>query len=257
MKITVLGSGTSQGVPVIACACEVCQSTDPLDNRTRCSVLLEINHENYVIDTGPDFRTQMLREKVQSLRAVLLTHEHKDHIAGLDDVRAFNFKEGRDMEIYCSNRVETALKREFHYAFSDVRYPGVPKLNLNIIDNSEFRLPCGTVVQPIEVMHYKLPVHGFRIGKFAYVTDAKTVSTEERAKLRELDILIINALHRSEHISHFNLAEALEFIADIQPKKAYLTHISHLFGKHREIQQELPTGVFLAYDGLQLEIDEN
>lgn len=199
----------------------------------------------------------MLREKVQSLRAVLLTHEHKDHIAGLDDVRAFNFKEGRDMEIYCSDRVETALHREFHYAFSQIRYPGVPKLNLNIIDNTEFQLPCGTAVQPVEVMHYKLPVHGFRIGKFAYVTDAKTIESTERDKLRSLDILIINALHRSEHISHFNLAEALEFIADIQPKKAYLTHISHLFGKHEEIERELPPGVFVAYDGLTFDVDEH
>lgn len=257
MKITILGSGTSQGVPVIACSCAVCQSTDPRDNRTRSSVLLTIAQENYVIDTGPDFRHQMLREKVQSLRAVLLTHEHKDHIAGLDDVRAFNFKEGRDMEIYCSDRVETALKREFHYAFSDVRYPGVPKLNLSIIENDAFHLPCGTVVQPVEVMHYKLPVHGFRIGKFAYVTDAKTIESPERDKLRSLDILIINALHRSEHISHFNLEEALDFIADVKPRKAYLTHISHLFGKHEEIERELPPGVFVAYDGLTFDVDEH
>lgn len=255
MEITILGSGTSQGVPVIACSCDVCRSTDPKDNRTRSSIMIELDGENYVIDTGPDFRQQMLREKVQSLRAILFTHEHKDHIAGLDDVRAFNFKEEREMEIYCSDRVEVALRREFHYCFSDVRYPGIPKLNLNQITNDPFELPNGFRVIPIEVLHYKLPVHAFRFGDFSYVTDAKTISDSEKEKLKGTKILIVNALHRSFHISHFNLEEALELIAELKPEKTYLTHISHLFGKHAEIELELPEGVFVAYDGLKIEID--
>jgi phosphoribosyl 1,2-cyclic phosphate phosphodiesterase len=191
VKITILGSGTSQGVPVIACSCDVCKSSDSKDNRTRSSIMIELEGENYVIDTGPDFRQQMLREKVQSLRAILFTHEHKDHIAGLDDVRAFNFKEEREMEIYCSERVEVALRREFHYCFSDVRYPGIPKLNLNQISNNPFELPNGFRVIPIEVMHYKLPVQAFRFGDFSYVTDAKTISDTEKEKLHELNILVL------------------------------------------------------------------
>lgn len=254
MKVTILGSGTSQGVPVIACECRVCASLDPKDKRLRSSVLIEVGGENFVIDSGPDFRQQMLREKVKSLRAVLFTHEHKDHIAGLDDVRAFNYREGRDMEVFCSEAVEFALRREFHYVFSENRYPGIPSLNLNRIVNAEFELNNGVKVMPIHVMHYKMPVFGFRIGDFTYITDAKTISPEERKKVRGSKILIINALHRSEHISHFNMEEALEFIADVKPEKAYLTHISHLFGTHEEIVKMLPENVFPAYDGLQFEL---
>jgi phosphoribosyl 1,2-cyclic phosphate phosphodiesterase len=257
LKITVLGSGTSQGVPVIACSCAICSSDDKNDKRLRSSLLFSFRGENYVIDSGPDFRQQMLQNNVQSLRGILFTHEHKDHVAGLDDVRAFNYKEGRDMQVYCSERVEEALKREFQYVFSTERYPGIPQININTIENKEFILPCGMLIRPIEVMHYKLPVFGFRIGNFTYITDAKTVSEEEIEKIKGTEVLIVNALHHSEHLSHFNLKEALEFIDKINPKKAYLTHISHLFGKHKDIEKILPPNVFPAFDGMTLEMEIN
>ena len=253
MKITILGSGTSQGVPVIACACDVCVSTDSLDKRLRASILISDKDENFVIDTGPDFRQQMLRAHVKSLRAIIYTHEHKDHIAGMDDVRAFNYREERDMEIFCTERVENALKREFHYVFSNDKYPGIPTVQLNRIENKSFQLPDGPMLTPVEVMHYKMPVFGYRINDFTYITDAKTIAPAEIEKVKGTKILIVNALHRSAHISHFNLDEALAFIALIQPEKAYLTHISHLFGKHHEIEESLPENVFVAYDGLEIE----
>lgn len=252
IKITVLGSGTSQGVPVIACECPVCSSLDSKDKRLRSSILISLGEENYVIDSGPDFRQQMLVNKVKSLRGILFTHEHKDHVAGLDDVRAFNYKEQRDMEVFCTERVSEALKREFQYVFSGDRYPGIPQINLNIIENNSFNLPCGINVQPIEVMHYKMPVFGYRIGNFTYITDAKTVSDSEIEKIKGTEVLIVNALHQSEHISHFNLNEALDFIQKVNPTKAYLTHISHLFGVHSDIEKLLPKNVFAAYDGLQI-----
>ncbi len=252
LEITVLGSGTSQGVPVIACNCKVCTSNNTKDKRLRCSILISYNGENYVIDSGPDFRYQMLRENVQTLRAVLFTHEHKDHISGLDDVRAFNFKEERDMEVYCSQRVEKALKREFHYVFDENKYPGVPLIKLHTIHNDKFLLPGDLEVQPIEVMHYKMPVNAFRIHDFAYITDAKTISDTEKAKLKGLKVLIVNALRIQEHISHFNLNEALQLIEEIKPEKAYLTHISHLFGTHEEIQALCPPHVYPAFDGLKI-----
>ncbi|HLP53967.1 MAG TPA: MBL fold metallo-hydrolase [Fluviicola sp.] len=253
MKITILGSGTSQGIPVIACDCHVCTSADARDNRLRCSVLIEHEGENYVIDAGPDFRQQLLRAKVKSLRAVLFTHEHKDHMAGLDDVRAFNFRENRDMEIYCTLQVEEALRREYHYAFGNNSYPGVPELNINLINLEPFALPDGLAVTPVEVMHHKMPVLGFRFGRFAYVTDAKTVEDSEIDKLKGVEVLIVNALRKEPHISHFNLEEALAFIEKVNPKEAYLTHISHIFGTHLEIERELPPHVHVAYDGLQFD----
>ena len=255
MKITILGSGTSQGIPVIACGCEVCTSSDKRDDRLRCSVLIEHEGQNYVIDAGPDFRQQMLREKVKTLKAVLFTHEHKDHVAGLDDVRAFNFIEDRDMEIYCTPQVEEALKREYSYAFAEHKYPGIPQLNINIIGSHPFSLENDLVVQPIEVMHYKMPVLGFRFGDFAYITDAKTVDDSELEKLSGVKILIVNALRKEPHLSHFNQDEALEFIAKVNPGQAYLTHISHLFGKHEDIESGLPPNVGVAYDGQKFEID--
>ena len=252
LNITVLGSGTSQGVPVIACNCKVCTSNNPKDKRLRCSILISYNGENYVIDSGPDFRYQMLRENVQTLRAVLFTHEHKDHVSGLDDVRAFNFKEQRDMQVYCSKRVEVALKREFHYVFDEDKYPGVPLIQLNTIQNEKFTLPGGLEVQPIEVMHYKMPVIAYRIKDFAYITDAKTITESEREKLKGVKVLIVNALRIQEHISHFNLDEALQLIEEIKPEKAYLTHISHLFGTHKEIKALCPSNVYPAFDGLKI-----
>jgi phosphoribosyl 1,2-cyclic phosphate phosphodiesterase len=252
LQITVLGSGTSQGVPVIACSCEVCRSKDVRDNRLRCSILISYNNENFVIDSGPDFRYQMLRENVQTLRAVLFTHEHKDHISGLDDVRAFNFKEERDMEVFCSERVEVALRREFHYVFDEDKYPGVPLIQLHTISTKPFTLPGGLEVVPIEVMHYKMPVVAYRMKDFAYITDAKTITKEEVEKLKGVKILIVNALRIQEHISHFNLNEALSLIEEINPEKAYLTHISHLFGTHEQIQALCPPNVYPAYDGLKI-----
>jgi phosphoribosyl 1,2-cyclic phosphate phosphodiesterase len=256
MKITVLGSGTSQGVPVIGCSCAVCQSTNPKDNRLRASILINHNGENYCIDSGPDFRQQMLREGVKSLRAILFTHEHKDHIAGMDDVRAFNYLENRPMEVYCTVRVEEALRREFHYVFLRDGYPGIPQVELNRIDSSTpFDLPGGLMVIPIEVMHYKLPVLGFRFGDFAYITDAKTITQEEKDKLIGVKILMINALRIEPHLSHFNLEEAIAFIREVKPEKAYLTHISHLFGAHDEINNMLPDDIFVAYDGMEIYVE--
>lgn len=251
MEVVILGSGTSQGVPVIACDCSVCTSVDPKDNRLRCAVLVSYNGKNFVIDAGPDFRQQMLREKVKTLEAVVFTHEHKDHIAGLDDVRAFNYIEDRDMDVWCTKAVEKALKREYHYAFAEDKYPGIPQLKLRNFENQSFELQ-GKQWIPVEVMHYQMPVKGFRIDNFVYITDAKTITDEEMEKLKGVEVLIINALRIEPHISHFNLEEALDFIAQVQPKKAYLTHISHLFGTQAEIEAMLPENVGVAYDGMRL-----
>jgi phosphoribosyl 1,2-cyclic phosphate phosphodiesterase len=255
MKITILGSGTSSGVPVIACDCHVCQSTNSKDKRLRSSIMISHQGYNHVIDAGPDFRQQMLTNNVQSLSSIIFTHEHKDHIAGLDDVRAFNYKESKHMEIFCTANVETALRREFHYVFSNEKYPGLPLLNINRIDTDKFILPGGIVLQPIEFMHYKMPVKAFRVGEFTYVTDAKTITDEEKEKIKGTKVLIVNALHLKEHISHFNLSEALAFIREINPKTAYLTHISHMFGTHEEIEDMLPLNVFAAYDGMVLNVN--
>jgi phosphoribosyl 1,2-cyclic phosphate phosphodiesterase len=254
LKITVLGSGTSQGVPVIACDCHVCKSTDVKDARLRSSILISAEEENFVVDAGPDFRQQMLRANVKTLKGVLFTHEHKDHLGGLDDIRAFNYRENRKMEIFSTQRVYEAIQKEYHYIFSEVRYPGIPEISWNEIQLEPFKLPNGPMVVPIQVMHHKMPVLGFRIADFAYITDAKTISEKELEKVKGTKILIVNALHRSSHISHFNLEEALEFINKVKPQQAYLTHISHLFGLHEEIEHDLPEGVSLAYDGLTIEI---
>lgn len=254
-KVIILGSGTSQGIPVIACECSVCTSKDLYDNRSRSSILIQVENENYVIDTGPDFRFQMLREKVKSLRGVIFTHEHKDHVAGLDDVRAFNHIESRPMEVYCTEQVEQALRREFHYVFSEDRYPGIPKVELFRIDDEPVKLRNNLTLVPIHVWHYKMPVKGFRFGDFTYITDAKKIDDDEIKKVIGSKTLVVNALHRSEHLSHFNLEQALEFIRIVNPERAYLTHISHLFGKHSEVQMELPDNVFLAYDGLDLNFE--
>jgi phosphoribosyl 1,2-cyclic phosphate phosphodiesterase len=253
LEIVALGTGTSQGVPVIGCQCDVCLSQDPRDNRLRSAILFRYRGENFVVDTGPDFRQQMLREDIRSLRAVLYTHSHKDHIAGMDDVRSFNFLERRDMELYCNQGTEEALKREFYYAFEENKYPGVPNVNLTRIDNKEFTLPDGPKVTPIQMYHYKMPVLGFRIGDFAYLTDVKSIPDEEMDKLKGVRLLILDCLREKEHISHLNLKEALEIVDDIKPEKTYLTHISHLFDKHENILKKLPPHVEPAYDGLRLE----
>ncbi len=253
MKVTFLGTGTSQGVPVITCDCDVCLSKNEKDKRLRSSILIQEKEQNIVIDTGPDFRQQMLRENVQQLDAVVFTHEHKDHIAGLDDVRAFNFKQKKDMDIYATPETQVALKREFHYAFAENPYPGVPQLKLNTIEGEPFNI--GEVqLTPINVWHYKMPVKAFRINNFTYITDANRIEAEELDKIRGSEVIVINALRKTEHISHFTLAEAIALLEDLKPKKAYLTHISHYLGFHDEVQKELPDFIQIAHDGLVIEV---
>ncbi len=251
LKLTFLGTGTSQGVPVIGCTCEVCQSEDPRDNRTRSSILVENEQTRFVIDTGPDFSQQCLRERVDRLDAVLFTHEHKDHIAGLDDVRAFNINHKMVMPLYATQNVVNALKREYAYIFSDEKYPGIPEINIVDVDKEKFSI--GTLeVTPIDVLHYRMPVKAYRINDFAYITDANMIVEEELMKLQGLDVLVLNALRRESHISHFTLSEAIELVSVLKPKKAYLIHMSHQIGKHQDVQAELPENIELAFDGLQL-----
>ncbi|MFZ7107106.1 MAG: MBL fold metallo-hydrolase [Bacteroidota bacterium] len=252
MRITFLGTGTSQGVPMIGCTCRVCTSPDSKDKRLRTSVLVEGPSGAVVIDSGPDFRQQMLRESVRSLNAVVFTHEHKDHIAGLDDVRAYNYLSGKPMEVYATERVQEALKREFHYVFSNVQYPGIPRIELSTIHQVPFEV-AGMVFQPIEVMHMNLPVLGFRIGDFTYITDANFIPEPELEKIRGSRILVLNALRREKHVSHYTLQEAVDLIRSVQPEQAFLTHLSHQMGRHEEINAELPAGIQCAYDGLKLD----
>lgn len=252
MTITFLGTGTSQGVPVIACECPVCLSADKKDKRLRSSILIEIDGKTLVVDTGPDFRYQMLREKVKHLDAILFTHEHKDHVAGLDDIRAFNYKQKAAIPIYANQRVIKALEREFYYIFSSLHYPGIPQVHIHEITNDAFTLDENIEIIPIEVQHFKLPVLGFRINDFTYITDAKTVDDSEFEKIRGTQILVVNALQREKHISHFTLSEAISFAQKVNAKETYFTHISHLLGKHCDVSNELPGGISLAYDGLKL-----
>ena len=258
VHLTFLGTGTSQGVPVIACECAVCASDDARDKRLRSSVLFEVDGDHaaegpkaFVVDTGPDFRQQMLRARVQSLDAVLFTHEHKDHVAGLDDVRAFNFRQKRDMDVYAAPQVQEALKREFHYVFAEAPYPGVPRVCLHNLDGGPLTI-SGVEVVPLPVLHFRLPVLGFRIGPIAYITDANAFAQETWERLEGVKILVLNALRKEKHISHFTLDEALEVIDRVKPEQAYLTHISHLLGRHRDVSLELPEGVYLGEDGLRL-----
>ncbi|MFT5336402.1 MAG: phosphoribosyl 1,2-cyclic phosphate phosphodiesterase [Sphingobacteriales bacterium] len=251
-RIIFLGTGTSQGVPVIACDCKICTSNDPKDARLRSSVYVEYEGLKLVVDSGPDFRQQMLREKIQKVDSILFTHEHKDHTAGLDDVRAFNFKWKMDMPLYAEERVQASLKNEFSYIFSGIKYPGIPQVNLvPILENVPLNIQ-GKIIEPIRGFHYKLPVFGFRFGGLSYITDINSMPNEEIEKIKGSEILVINALRKEKHISHFNLDEALEFIEKVQPKKAYLTHISHLFGLHELEMKTLPEGVEIAFDGLNL-----
>ncbi|WP_411896133.1 MBL fold metallo-hydrolase [Winogradskyella sp. A2] len=253
MTITFLGTGTSQGIPIIGSKHPVCLSENPKDKRLRVSVLVEWDDYTFVVDCGPDFRQQMLNANVTKIDGIIFTHEHADHTMGLDDIRPFFFRQG-DISLYAHKRVFKALEKRFDYIFtSKAKYPGVPSVRKHIISNKPFE--AGDLeVLPIDGLHHKLQVFGFRFKDFAYLTDMKTVSKEEMNKLKDLDVLVVNALREEPHISHFNLEEALEFISNVNPKRAYLTHISHHLGFHDEAQQKLPKNVFLAYDNLQIHI---
>jgi phosphoribosyl 1,2-cyclic phosphate phosphodiesterase len=254
LEITFLGTGTSQGVPVIGCDCEVCQSGDPRDKRLRTSALINIDGIHLAIDAGPDFRQQMLRADVERLDGILGRHEHNDHIIGLDDVRPFNFRYKQKMPVYASERVQKSLLERFDYAFAANPYPGAPGFELHSISKEEPFLAKGVSVQPLEVIHGKLPVLGFRIHDFTYITDAKFIAEEELEKARHSKVLVLNALHHRPHYSHLNLEQALEVIEKLEPEKAYLTHISHYMGLHERIDRTLPENVSLAYDGLKIKL---
>lgn len=249
-KITILGSGTSGGVPMIACKCEVCTSQNPKDKRLRSAVLVQTKTKNIVIDTGPDFRMQMLTADVTNLEDVLITHSHKDHLAGLDDVRAFNMINKKSVTVYAEQNVVDVIKNDFFYAFSDIKFTSLPQIKLQIIDDKPFFIDDIEII-PIRLMHYKLPIFGYRIGDFAYLTDTNHIPESEFSKLKNLKVLVIDALRKKEHISHFNLEQVLEVIEKIAPEKAYLTHISHQMGLHDVVNSELPHNIELAYDGLQ------
>lgn len=253
LKITFLGTGTSSGVPMIACDCYVCTSPDKKDRRLRSSIQIESPTTTVVVDTTPDFRYQMLRISAKKLDAVLFTHPHKDHTAGLDDVRAFNFFQQRSMPLYGNSMTLDAVMRDFAYAFADKKYPGVPELELNEITLEPFVVGDIPVV-PVQVWHLKMPVYGFRFGDFTYITDANRIDKSEKEKIRGSKILVVNALRKEKHISHYNLQEAIDLVAELQIPQAYFTHISHQLGRHEEIEKTLPTGMHLAYDGLVLNI---
>ena len=253
IKITFLGTGTSQGIPVIGSQHPVCLSENPRDKRLRSSVLIQWENQNYVIDCGPDFRQQMLRSGCQHLDGILFTHEHADHTSGIDDIRPFFFKQG-EIPIYAIDRVVTDLKRRFSYIFqTDDKYPGTPSVKIHTIKKNTTFLLGGKRVVPIEVMHNQLPVMGFRIDNFSYLTDVKRIKKDQLYKLKDCDVLVLNALRIEPHQSHLNLEEALKMIDLLEPKHTYLTHISHLLGFHEELSKQLPKNVFLAYDGLEVE----
>lgn len=253
MKITFLGTGTSQGIPVIGCDCQVCHSKDSRDKRLRTSLLIEVKGKTFIIDTGPDFRQQMLQAEVHNLDGVIYTHEHRDHVAGLDDVRPINFLKQKPIEIYGEERVLEALKQMIPYAFKENKYPGVPDINLHQIINREFTVE-GMEFIPIRAYHYKLPVFGFRIGDFTYITDANYIPEEEKEKIMGSKYIVLNALRKKKHVSHFSLSEALELVNEFGPRKAYLIHMSHQMGFHEKVNAELPEHINLAYDGLSLEV---
>lgn len=252
MKITFLGTGTSQGVPIIGCDCEVCTSEDPRDKRLRPSVLISKDDTNILVDIGPDFRQQILTNGIKNLQAILLTHEHNDHVIGLDDVRPFNFIYKKNMPVYCVERVAEDLKKRFAYVFDAAPYPGAPRIEINLINGQDAFKVADLDVLPIEVFHGKLSVLGFRFDDFTYITDAKTFPESSIEKIKGTKILVLNALHHNVHHSHLNLTEALDFIKFIQPEKAFLLHISHHMGLHEAVNATLPENVSLAYDGLEV-----
>lgn len=251
MKVKFLGTGTSTGVPEIGCQCEVCTSTDKKDRRLRASVLLNVEGKRLLIDCGPDFREQMLDLPFAPIDGVLLTHEHYDHVGGIDDLRPF-CRFG-DIEIYTNDITAQSLKIRMPYCFKEQKYPGVPNINLHTVPLQQPFLCVGIEVQPIRVMHYLLPIYGYRIGDFAYLTDVKNIPEEEFSKLKNLDTLVISALMQTEHISHQTLSEALKNIEKIAPRRAYLIHMNHHFGLHQQMQKQLPPNVYIAYDGLEIE----
>jgi len=253
LNINFLGTGTSSGVPMIGCHCEVCCSQDSKDNRLRSSILVSSSNTSFVIDTTPDFRYQMLRSKTERLDAIVYTHPHKDHIAGLDDIRAFNHFSRNPIDIYAGANTEEAIRRDFYYAFTETRYPGVPDLNIVGIDRDPFMV--GDIkVQPIQVMHHKMAVLGFRMGDFTYITDANYIEPQEQEKIKGSKVLVINALRKQKHLSHFTLSEAIELANALEIPRVYLTHISHQLGTHTAVSHELPANISLAYDGLQISL---
>lgn len=253
MKLTFLGTGTSQGVPIIGCHCEVCLSKDPCDKRLRTSAFLEIGDVKILIDAGPDLRQQLLTNGITKIDAILVSHEHKDHIGGIDDVRPINFLMEKTINIYGLRRTLNIIAKDYDYAFKTFKYPGVPDLHLIPVNEESFIVEDIEIV-PIHVKHLHLPILGYRIRNFAYITDASFISPKEKEKLRNLEVLVINALRKQEHYSHFNLEQALEVIQELQPQKAYLTHIGHAMGKYHDVAPTLPENVFLACDGKSIEI---
>jgi phosphoribosyl 1,2-cyclic phosphate phosphodiesterase len=253
LKVTFLGTGTSTGIPMIGCTCAVCTSTNKKDKRLRTSILVESATTAIVVDTTPDFRYQMLRINNTKLDAVLFTHPHKDHIAGLDDIRAYNFFQQKPMDVYANTLTAEALKREFAYVFADKKYPGIPQINLHTIDETTFDI--GDInVQPFTVWHHKMPVFGFRFGNFTYITDANKIEEQVKEKIKGSDVIVLNALRNEHHISHFNLKEAIALVQEMKIPNAYFTHISHQLGKYDDVEKNLPQGIHLGYDGLTLNV---